>query len=44
MAAVSTFPPALEFSGIRPRRNDVVGHYGGEEFLLVLPNCNKEEA
>lgn len=26
------------------RKTDIIGRYGGEEFLLILPDCNKEQA
>lgn len=28
----------------RLRKTDALGRYGGEEFMLVLPRCNREEA
>ena len=26
------------------RKTDIIGRYGGEEFLLILPDCNQEQA
>ena len=26
------------------RKTDIIGRYGGEEFLLILPNCNQQQA
>ncbi len=26
------------------RKTDIIGRYGGEEFLLILPDCNQQQA